>query len=306
MEKQNYRIKNRINEIFRKMEDCRYHEDGSKKIYTGCFKLDERTDGLYKRELTLLGARPSLGKSLLALQIIENACEREKKTILFTNYSGSVMTKRLLSMVSGIDFCKIMENDLKWEERKALKRTAKAVSTYPLIIDDQTCMNFDMIRKRCRNVKKTEGLDFVVIDYLQEMSVVNWWFRPKKANDVYLYIVKELERMARELDIAVLLLSSLPDTIEKRSCKRPLFKDFDAYGPITSYASLVLTLYRDEYYHYEGERNTAEIGIHKAKREKTLCRIVNLKTDLGKSRFYSMCDAFMPIPSNIVDELPFS
>ena len=304
MEKQNFRIRHRINEIFKKMEDSCYHEDNSNSIKTGCFEIDAKTEGLFKSEVSILGGRPSMGKTLLALQIVENACEYDKKTILFTNYSGSALTKRLLAMVSGVDFHSIMENDLKWEERKALKRAARTVSTYPLIIDDQTCLNLDVIRKRCKRVKKNEGLDFVVIDYLQAMSVVKWGVWPLKANN-YVYIAKELEKMARELDIAILVLSSLPDTIEKRSCKRPLFRDFDIYGPITSYASLVLTLYRDEYYYYEGEKKTAEIVIHKAKRDKPLCHTVKIKTDFRNSRFFDLYSGFMPIPGNFNEELPF-
>ena len=306
MNRQNYRIRHRVNDIFRKMDDHTCHEDNSNKINTGCYAIDSKTDGgLFKRELTILGGRPAMGLSLLALNMIDNACACGKKTILFTGYSGNMMTKRLLAMASGISFPKIMENDLEWDEKRELKRAARSVAAYPLIIDDQTCMNLSEIKKRARSVKKNEGLDFIVIDYLQAISVVKWWFQPKNAAYTYVYICKELEKLARELDVAILLITWLSDKLDKRSFKRPLLKDFDMYGPITSYANLILTLYRDTYYYHDGDK-AAEIGIQKAKRDNPVCHIVKLETDLANSRFYYGYNGFMPIPIDFDGKLPFS
>ena len=300
--KRHLSIKGTVRELINKADGSDNVRDNEDKIKTGLFELDYKTDGVRRGECILLAGVGGIGKTALALEIIKNNCSMGRKAVWFSNMSKKLITRHLLSMKSGIIVPRI-NRSLKPKDRNELKVAAREISEYSFEIDDTTCMNLDLIRKKCRKIKRGCGLDIVVIDYLQDVSIARRkWFQPHGSN--YAYICKVLKEMAKNLDVCILIISSLPwRRIEYRINKRPLLSDLEKYGPIQGYMDDILLIYRDIFYHKDGKKNTAEVIVAKSSRGQPT-GIVELCTDEYLSRFYSPLEGFMPIP-DLSDGLPF-
>ncbi len=231
---------------------------------TGFTDLDYRLSGLQPSDLILIAARPSMGKTALALNILDyNAIRRDKKCLIFSlEMSREQLVNRLLSMETNVDSQKLRTGTLTDSDWDAVVEGIGDIGNSSLMIDDTPGISVMEVRSKCRKIKLERGLDLVVIDYLQLMT------GNSKGNDNRQQEISEISRslkaLARELNVPVIALSQLSRACETRNDHRPMLSDLRESGAIEQDADVVMFLYRDDYYDKDSENpNVAELIIAK-------------------------------------------
>ncbi len=215
-------------------------------IASGFTDLDYKTTGFQPSDLILLAARPSMGKTALALNIALHvaAVERKHVAIFSLEMSKEQLVKRLLSQESHVDSQKLRTGNLQDNEWAALIEGAETVGKSLLAIDDTPGITVSELRSKCRKLQMEQGLDMIIIDYLQLMS------GSKKAesrqNEVS-EISRSLKAIARELSVPILALSQLNRKAEERSDHRPQLSDLRESGAIEQDADVVMFIDRERY-----------------------------------------------------------
>ncbi len=239
--------------------------DGLTGVKTGFLDLDKLTSGFQKSDLILLAARPSMGKTALALNMAMNAALNNHFVALFSlEMSKEQLGTRLLSSYSGIDSLKLNTGQLTSDEFSHIIDTQEYLSGVNLYIDDTAGITSLELRSKARQIKNEYGLDFIVIDYLQLMQgnirKGSDYNRQQEISE----ISRNLKSLARELKVPILALSQLSRSVELRADKRPMLSDLRESGSLEQDADIVMFLYREEYYNHETEnQNTAELVIAK-------------------------------------------
>jgi replicative DNA helicase len=234
-------------------------------IATGFIDLDYRTAGLQNSDLVLLAARPSMGKTALALNIAQHVAFRQKQcvAIFSLEMSKEQLVNRLFSMESRVDSQAIRTGrltDMDWEK---LIESAGMIGKSDLIIDDTPGISIPELRSKCRKYKLEFGLKLIIIDYLQLMSGSGSRSSDSRQQEIS-DISRSLKAIARELNVPVLALSQLSRAVEQRPDHRPMLSDLRDSGAIEQDADVVMFIYRDEYYNKETEKKgIAEIIIAK-------------------------------------------
>lgn len=237
-------------------------------LTTGFSNLDELTLGLQKDNLIILAARPAMGKSAFAANIAVNAAKSNPGNVhvaLFTlEMSKEQNVQRMLAAESNVSIQKLRSGNITSQEF-AFFETAKAeISELGIHFCDNAMITVSEIRTRCRKQKMQEGLDLVVVDYLQ---LINGEQKSRGTNrqEEVSNISRSLKQMARELEIPVVALAQLSREVEKREDKRPIMADLRESGSIEQDADLVLFLYRPDYYKRDGgtPSNKAELIVAK-------------------------------------------
>ncbi|MBE5907960.1 MAG: replicative DNA helicase [Lachnospiraceae bacterium] len=232
-------------------------------IPTGFTDLDYKMAGLQPSDLILLAARPSMGKTAFVLNIAQHVAFHENKcTAIFSlEMSKEQLVNRLFSLESRVDAQKLRTGNLQDFEWQELVEGANIIAGSPLIIDDTPGISISEMRSKCRKFKQEQGLDLIIIDYLQLMSgsgkAVS---RQQEVSD----ISRALKGLARELNVPVIALSQLNRGVEQRDDKRPMMSDLRDSGAIEQDADVVMFIYRDDYYNKDTDRkNISEIIIAK-------------------------------------------
>ncbi len=257
---------------------------------TGYPDLNSLTSGFKKNELIILAARPSVGKSTLALNFAANICKAKKHVALFSLEMGhDQLIMRLLSTYSGIPLQKIVSGDLNDEEMKLVMQARTIVNKFALYIDQKSTANVREIKAKCLKLKREGHLDFIVIDYLQ---LLNSGENLKNRVDEIGKISRALKEMARTFEIPVLALSQLSRLIEQRTDKRPVLSDLRESGNIEQDADIVMFLHRDTPKKEEGEDTTKVVKSAKteliiAKNRQGVTGSVNLIFKGAQSVFVS-------------------
>ena len=232
-------------------------------VPTGFTDFDQRTAGLQKSDLILLAARPSMGKTAFALNIVQNAAIRSKvPTAIFSlEMSREQLVNRMLCSEAMLDAQKLRTGELDDNDWADLIRAMGPLSQAPIYIDDTPGVTPMEIRSKCRRLKIEKGLGLIVIDYLQLMSGnTHTDSRQQEISD----ISRSLKALAREMEAPVIALSQLSRACEQRADHRPMLSDLRESGAIEQDADLVAFLYRDEYYFPDTEKkNQAELIIAK-------------------------------------------
>ena len=233
-------------------------------IATGFTDLDGRTAGFQPADLILLAARPSMGKTALALNIAQNVGVRgDRHVAIFSlEMSKEQLTNRMFAMESHVDSQKIRTGDLTDGEWTDLIESAGVIGRSNLILDDTPAITVTEMRSKCLKFKMDMGLDMIMVDYLQLMSSSgkNTDSRQQEISD----ISRSLKALARELNVPVVALSQLSRAVESRTDKRPMLSDLRESGAIEQDADVVMFIYRDEYYHPDSaDKGIAEIIIAK-------------------------------------------
>jgi len=213
-------------------------------ISSGFKSIDDMIGGWRKGEMIVLGARPSMGKSAFAMALARNASRQEAKTLFISIEMSMQMTiHRLLSMESNIDLRRISNSKLSDSEVRALRGARANVFDDPLYVAAKNPMSVADIRSLCIRHREKYGLDFVLIDFLQMVET-------KGINRITEIgaVSRGIKQLARELEIPVLILSSLNRAADKRDDKRPTLPDLRESGDIESDADVVAFLYRASYY----------------------------------------------------------
>ena len=236
-----------------------------KGISTGFTKLDEMTGGLHPGELIILAARPSMGKTALALNIAWHVATkvRQPVAIFSLEMSNESLLTRMLCASAYVDSQRFRAGYLTQEERAKLRHAANEMVEAPLYIDDTPGVNLMDIHSKLRRMKSEHGLSLVVIDYLQLMSSRG---RSENRNQEVSAISRGLKLMAKDLDVPFLVLSQLSRAAETRiGDHKPQLSDLRDSGSIEQDADLVAFIFREEVYKRDREdlRGLADLIIAK-------------------------------------------
>ena len=234
-------------------------------LVTGFRDLDAKTAGLQKSDLILIAARPAMGKTAFVLNIAEYVALHSNSTIaLFSlEMSKEQLVKRMLAMNSMVDSQKIRTGDLEDDDWDKLVGSVRKIGNSNLVIDDTSGITASELRSKCRKLKIEQGLDLVIIDYLQLMTGAGKRKSDSRQQEIS-DISRSLKVMARELNVPVIALSQLSRAVESRPDKRPMLSDLRESGAIEQDADIVMFIYRDEYYNPDSEKKgVAEVIVAK-------------------------------------------
>jgi replicative DNA helicase len=254
-------------------------------VSTGLGTLDTLTAGLQRRDLVVIGARTSMGKSALAGGIAFAAARAGVPALVFSlEMSAEQLGLRLLAAEARLPIHRLQRGSLTLEESTRLSTALGVVAEAPMRIEDSAALTVMELRSRCRRVSATEGLGLVVIDYLQLMSSSG---RAENRVQEVSEICRGLKVLAGELGVPVVALSQLSRNLEYRADKRPMLADLRESGDIEQSADVVLLIYRDEVYnpetpakgvaelivakHRQGPTGTVKVGFTPA-----MCRFYDL------------------------------
>jgi replicative DNA helicase len=232
-------------------------------LATGFTDLDEMTAGLQPADLIIVAARPSMGKTALAVNMAEHAAIKSRKAVaLFSmEMSASQLAFRLISSLGRIDQQHLRTGDLADEDWPRVTSAMTLLSEAKIFIDDTPALSPAELRARARRLKREHDLGLIVVDYLQLMAVPG--NKENRATEIS-EISRGLKALAKELNIPVIALSQLNRSLEQRTDKRPVMADLRESGAIEQDADVILFIYRDEYYNQDSsDKGLAEIIIGK-------------------------------------------
>lgn len=235
-------------------------------LSTGYPALDSMTNGLRKGTLTFLAGRPSMGKSALCMNIVENVVTQSDLPVLVFNLemSRESLGMRMLSSHSGLKYKDLEAGAIKEEDWGSFIKSAEALSNVKLYIDGSCLLSPVEMRSRVRRfISKHGNPGLVVVDYLQLMNLNEKALAGKKNLEVA-EISKSLKSLAIEVDVPVIVISQLNRLVEQRADKRPIMSDLRDSGSIEQDADLILFLYREEVYNKDSaKKGEAELIIAK-------------------------------------------
>jgi len=256
-------IKKILASNFDRIEELYLNKGKITGVPTGFADLDSKLSGLQKSDLILIASRPSMGKSSLMMNIVQNASVKEKfpAAIFSLEMSKEQLSQRLLCSEALIDAHRLRTGDITEDEWIKLARAMGILSDKPIFIDDTPAITVTEMRAKCRRLKIEHGLGLVLVDYLQLMQGSGRYDnRQQEISD----ISRSLKALAKELEVPVVALSQLSRAPEMRADHRPILSDLRESGAIEQDADVVMFLYRDEYYHPDTEkRNIGEVIIAK-------------------------------------------
>ncbi|MFN3952867.1 MAG: replicative DNA helicase [Pararhodobacter sp.] len=238
-----------------------YQRDGGLAgISTGLADLDRKLGGLHPSDLLILAGRPSMGKTSLATNIAFNVAKAWKRGLRPDGSEGTVnggvvgffslemsaeqLAARILSEAAEVPSEQIRRGDMTEAEFRRFVEAAKALEACPLYIDDTPALPISQVAARARRLKRTHGLDVLMVDYLQLLRGSSKESRVQEVSE----ITQGLKAIAKELNIPVIALSQLSRAVESRDDKRPQLSDLRESGSIEQDADVVMFVFREEYY----------------------------------------------------------
>ncbi|MGA1467324.1 MAG: replicative DNA helicase [Phycisphaerales bacterium] len=268
-------------------------------VATGFVELDEMTSGLQPGEMIILAARPSMGKTALALNLAENIAMDGKPVAIFSlEMSRQQLVQRLLCSRGQIDGQRFRRNLLRQDDYQRLMVACNDLASAPVLIDDTPGLTLLQLRSKARRMKEKSGLEAIVIDYLQLMSAGG---RVESRQLEVSEISRGIKAMARELEVPVVCLSQLNRAAEQREGHRPRMSDLRESGSIEQDADVVCMLHREEYYHRSdpewADQNPDRVGVAElilAKQRNGPTGTVELAWDAGSTRFRTLSHATPP------------
>ncbi len=252
--------------IFQVIKDLKDKDSiKSKLTKTGFDSIDDKIVGVSPGQLIVLAARPSMGKTALALNIGQKMAENyEEHVVIFSlEMLHGELTQRLISMESLVNSQKFKSREFNAEDLKKIATASEKLSRLPIIIDDYSSTSLARIRTQCLRYKAKHGkLRAIIVDYLQLMTMEETK-KGNKADDIGV-ITRGLKLLAKELECPIILLSQLNRGVEGRDNKRPMLQDLRSSGDIEQDADMVWFIYRDEVYNADTpQKAEAEIIIAK-------------------------------------------
>ena len=232
-------------------------------IPTGFKDLDEKTSGFQRSDLIILAARPAMGKTAFALNIAQqSAVKYGSSVIIFSlEMSKEQLGQRLLAMQARVEMQKLKQGDLDRKDWDRITMALDELNNTKIVIDDTPGISIMEMRNKCRRLKAEQGLDLIVIDYLQLMSLQG---KTDNRQQEISTISRNLKLLAREMNCAVIVLSQLSRAVEQRQDHRPILSDLRESGSIEQDADIVIFLYRDDYYNENTDKpGVCEVNIAK-------------------------------------------
>lgn len=250
---------------------------------TGFRDLDNKLNGGFSpSDLVVIAARPSMGKTALALEMAQTVAIEKKKHvgIISLEMSKEQIVERMLCSQLEVDSWKLHKGKLEERDFEKMGSVMDKLSSAPIFVDDSMGGSLVELRAKARRLQMEYGLDLLLVDYLQLMSVHNSINRVQEISE----ISRNLKELARELHIPVIAISQLSRGVEARPDKRPIMSDLRDSGSIEQDADIVMMLYRDDYYNEESElENQLEVNVVKH-RNGAIGR-VNLLFDRTRMKF---------------------
>lgn len=275
-----------LGEMVDKIEQRGDADDGLAGLSTGLTELDEAINGLQGGKLVIIGGRPAMGKSTLAENIVKANAPKSKQCLHFTiEMPNAQVAERMFAAHYGVDKTRLSKGMLNEDEWQKLTRFAYDSKHWGLYVDDDESLIIGDIIARSRAHKRKHGLDLIVIDYLQLIEGGEGETRSLRVGN----ISSRLKKLAKELDVPVVLLSQVSRNCESRPDKRPIMADLRESGSIEQDADIIMFVYRDEVYNADTQsKGIAEILIKKhrdgpvgdifTKFQGHYCRFTNLQT----------------------------
>jgi|TARA_B110000908_G_scaffold28577_1_gene33594 replicative DNA helicase len=233
-------------------------------ISTGFTELDEKTSGLQRSDLIIVAARPSMGKTAFAVNLVEHAVlNNDKPVIVFSmEMPASAIIMRMISAIGRIPLGKVLTGKLDEEDWPKLTSAVSKLKDRPLFIDDTPSLSPTEIRSRTRRIAREHGdVAMIMVDYLQLMQVAG---SSEGRTAEISEISRSLKAIAKEFNCPVVALSQLNRSLEQRPNKRPINSDLRESGAIEQDADVIMFIYRDEYYNEDSaDKGIAEIIIGK-------------------------------------------
>ncbi len=263
--KQNFiSISTVLAESFDRLDMLHKDKQSLRGVPTGYKDLDSVLAGLQKSDLVILAARPSMGKTTLALNIAAHVAVKEgiPVGVFSLEMSKEQLIDRLLASESGIDAWKLRTGNLEDSDFPKINNAMAVLSDAPIFIDDSAMSNVMEMRTKARRLQSEHELGLIVVDYLQLMS------GRKTSSDNRVQEVSEISRslkgLARELNVPVLALSQLSRSVESRTPQIPQLSDLRESGSIEQDADVVMFIYREDYYNQDTDRpNIADVLVRK-------------------------------------------
>src|SRR3990167_534159 len=248
------------NDVLDKLYQRKEHITG---IATSFTKFDNMTSGLQKSDLVIVAGRPSMGKSALAVSIIERVSIEQKQgvAIFSLEMSKEQLVQRMLCSQARVDAHKVRSGFLAPADWPKLTAAAGRLSESKIFIDDTPAISILELRAKARRLKANQGIELIILDYLQLMrSTIQSESRQQEISE----ISRSLKALARELSVPVIALSQLSRAVESRQDHKPQLSDLRESGAIEQDADLVVLLMREEYYNpTEENKGVADVMIAK-------------------------------------------
>ena len=261
-------ISESLDELIDRLDRIYRDPNSLKGISTGFVGIDNLTNGLQKSDLIILAARPSVGKTSLALNIAVNAAlDQNAKVAVFSLEMPKIqLANRMLCDVAGVSMEKVKKGKQSKEDWQALFAAKKKLAAAQIYVDDSSMNKPIDVLNKCRRIKREKGLDLVIIDYLQLMTSDKGSKDGNRVTEVS-DISRSLKITARELDVPIIVLSQLSRAVEGRKDHRPIMSDLRESGSIEQDADMVWFIHRpDKYADLEvadDRKNIAELIVAK-------------------------------------------
>ncbi|MFA6550216.1 MAG: replicative DNA helicase [Candidatus Gracilibacteria bacterium] len=244
------------------------HDPEAKEKYrgalTGFRDLDNLLNGMQPSDLVILAARPSMGKTSFAINIAQNLAKQGKSVgVVSLEMSKEQLVERMFCGLLNVDSWKVRSGKLTEEDFARIGTVMDELNDLPIYIDDSSGSSINELRSKIRRLQMEHGLDFLVIDYLQMMSMNSLTNSGNRVQEIS-EITRALKNLARELRIPIMALSQLSRAVELRPQKIPQLSDLRDSGSIEQDADIVIMIYREDYYEEDTERKgIADIYIRK-------------------------------------------
>lgn len=281
LEKGLVRVSETMDETIKQLELLSLNDGKITGVTTGISSVDNKLSGLQNSQLILLAARPAMGKTALGLTMAWNAANAGKSVAFFSlEMSTYQLNQRLISMVSMIDLEKIITGNLEADEWIEIINAITKIKEKEIYVDETAGITLSELRSKCKRLKAEEGLDLIVIDYLQLMTGEG---RFDNRQQEIAQISRGLKSLSKEINCPVLSLAQLSREADKRSDHKPILSDLRESGAIEQDADVVMLLYREDYYDEDDNPNVAKLILAKHR---------NGPTGLMELFFHKQCTSF--------------
>ncbi|WP_101773878.1 replicative DNA helicase [Peptostreptococcus faecalis] len=259
-----------LNDVYSMIEDVYSSGSDLTGLNTGFSDLNKKLGGLHKSDLVLIAARPGMGKTAFALNLVSNVAIKSKASVAVFSLemSKEQLVQRLISSQSNVPLSNLAKGKIADDEWKKIMDAMKVLSSAKIFIDDSPGIKVSEISSKCRKLKMDEGLDLVMIDYLQLMEGDG---KAESRQQEVSKISRSLKILAKEMNCPVVALSQLSRNTESGKDHMPKLSDLRDSGAIEQDADIVMFIYRDEYYNpiETQKKNVADIKIAKNRHGET-------------------------------------
>ncbi len=235
-----------VKTTIKKIEELIVRKEHVTGVATGFKDMDQITAGFQASELIIVAGRPSMGKTALVTNIVENAAIGGKlPAVVFSlEMSKEQLVMRMLCSLARIDASRLRTGHLEGNDIEQIKNAAGKLDSAPIYIDDTPAISVLELRAKARRLKADKGIGLVIVDYLQLMQGRNTENRQQEISD----ISRSLKALAKELEVPVVALSQLNRSLENRTDKRPILADLRESGAIEQDADVIMFVYREAVY----------------------------------------------------------